>query len=177
MGPLLAFLRRHPRLLFGLGLVLAFVALRLAFFDADPPRYLPNGYHAIELFGEPPDKSHEARNYALFGAFHTNPVDNYQFWRAQSPVWVYPLAAFYSAFGVGYAQLRTFATLGSALGLVGLLFIARRRLSTVGTGALGLFVVCDYIGLHYGRVGLLEPALNALLVWVAFTLLQVERFT
>ena len=45
----------------------------------------------------------------------------------------------------------------------------------VGTGALGLFVVCDYIGLHYGRVGLLEPALNALLVWVAFTLLLARR--
>lgn len=175
MGPLLAFVRRHPRLLCGLGLLLAFIALRLAFIDADPPRYLPSGYHAIELFAEPPAKSHEARNYALFGAFHTNPVDNYQFWRAQSPAWVYPLAGFYSAFGVGYAELRTFATLSSALGLVGLLFVARRRLSAVGTGALGLFVVCDYIGLHYGRVGLLEPALNSLLVWVALTLLLARR--
>lgn len=155
--------------------MLAFVALRLAFIEADPPRYLPSGYHAIELFAEPPAKSHEARNHALFGAFHTNPVDNYQFWRAQSPAWVYPLAAFYGTFGVGYAQLRTFATLTSALGLVGLLLLARRRLSAVGTGALGVFVACDYIGLHYGRVGLLEPALNSLLVWVALTLLLARR--
>lgn len=175
MGSLLALVRRHPRWLFGLGVLFLFVGLRVAFIDADPPWSLPNGYAATELFVEPPAKSHEARNYALFGAFKTNPVDNYQFWRAQSPAWVYPLAGVYSVFGVRYATLRTFATATSALGLVGLLLLVRRRLSGVGQAALGAFVACDYIGLHYGRVGLLEPALDSVLVFVVLGLLLARR--
>src|ERR1035437_3511526 len=94
---------RHPRrarLALLVALLTLFVGLRLAFLTADPPLFLPNGLIANELFVEPPAKAHEARNLALFGAWQTSPVDNYQFWRVQSPVWVYPLAAWFRAFGV-----------------------------------------------------------------------------
>ena len=138
-------------------LVVLFVALRLVFLRADPPMSLPVGLTANELFVEPSAKSHEARNFALFGAFQTNPVDNYQFWRLQSPLWVYPLAAWFRAFGVSYASLRVFATMMATLGFVALLALASRKLDRVGVACVGLFAACDFSWILFGRAGLIEP--------------------
>ncbi len=163
------------RVVLGVLFVALFIAARLAFIHADPPRTLPSGYYASELFAEPPAKSHEARNFALFGAWQTNPVDNYQFWRAQSPAWVYPLAYFYRLFGVSYGSLRAFSTLSSAITIAALLALLRRCTTLVAYVAFGLFVAASYVGLHYERVGLLEPAVGSIIALVALCLLFARK--
>lgn len=125
-----------------------------------------------ELSAEPPAKSHEARNWALFGSFHLNPADNYQFWRLQSPFWVYPLAGFFKSFGVGYPQLRTFSSLYSALGFGTLLWLAFRYLSARTCVLFGLLMLLDGIYVQFSRSGLIEPAVST---WSAVVVLAVIR--
>jgi hypothetical protein len=153
-----------------------FIALRLVHLDADPPTSLPNGEtETSELVVEGPAKAHEARNEALFGNWRGRPANEYQFWRIQSPVWVYPLSWTFRVFGVGYPQLRVFSILTSVLGLLGALLIASRRLSGVPLASVGLLLSVNYYYIAYSRAGLLEPLLNgflALTVWfllLAFT--------
>jgi hypothetical protein len=155
-------------------LVLLFVALRCVHLDADPPTSF--GRRATrELIAEPAAKSHEARNYALFGAYHLNEADDYQFWRAQSPVWVYPLTGFFRVFGIDWPQLRLFSTLYAALGVAFVLAIAARFASMFAVLFIGGLLACDSMYFHYSRAGLLEPAVNT---WVAasmFGLILAER--
>jgi hypothetical protein len=158
-------------LVIGAAFVLAFVLLRCMHLDADAPLRFGR-YRTVELFAEPPAKSHEARNWALFGSFHVNPADNYQFWRAQSPFWVYPLAGFFECFGVGYPQLRIFSSLYSALGFATLLWLAWRYLASSVAILFGMLMLLDGMYIHYSRVGLLEPAVSA---WCAVAILAVVR--
>ncbi|HKP63292.1 MAG TPA: hypothetical protein VJV78_41425 [Polyangiales bacterium] len=154
--------------------VALFVALRCLLLSADPPRTI-NGRDARELYGEPPAKSHEARNYALFGAFQINQADDYQFWRAQSPAWVYPLAGYFRSFGTDYPQLRTFSTLYAAVGLGLLLWLAAELMRPSVWLFVALTLVLDPVYFHTSRVGFLEPAVatwNALMV---LALLRAER--
>jgi hypothetical protein len=156
------------------GLVLLFVGLRAVNLDADPPTAF--GSRATrELVSEPAAKSHEARNYALFGAYHLNEADDYQFWRAQSPVWVYPLTAFFKVFGTDWPQLRMFSTLYAALGIALLLTIAVRFLSPLAVAFTGGLLACDSLYFHYSRAGLLEPAVNSWLVACMLGLVLAER--
>ena len=80
---------RSLRLL--VALTLLFIGLRCWMLTADAPLSVL-GRDARELFAEPAAKSHEARNWAVFGAFKVSPVDDYQFWRAQSPATSEPAA-------------------------------------------------------------------------------------
>ncbi len=152
-----------------------FVLVRCLYLDADPP--LRIGPHdARELFAEPPAKSHEARNHALFGTFHVNPADDYQFWRVQSPLWVYPLARFFEAFGTSYPTLRVFSTLYAALGLLALMAMAAHFLTERALWFLGLVLVTDSVFFHTSRVGFLEPAVASYSsVAVLCLLLAVHR--
>lgn len=151
------------------GLVLLFIALRCVRLDADPPTRF--GLRATrELVAEPAAKSHEARNYAAFGAYHLNEADDYQFWRAQSPVWVYPLSGFFSAFGVDWPQLRLFSTLYAAFGVACVLAIAVRFASLLAVLFIGGLLALDSTYFHYSRAGLLEPAVNS---WIAASVLSL----
>lgn len=154
-----------------LGMVLLFIGIRSFHLNADPPLRM-DGYYARELFAEPPAKAHEARNFAVFGKWHLNPIDNYQFWRAQSPVWVYPLTLVFTTFGTDYPQLRLYATAYSAFGLAVLLWLAARYLSPPALLFAGFVLAIDHVYYHYARVGLLEPAVNA---WVAVAVLALLR--
>lgn len=145
-----------------------FLLLRLMRVEADPPIAHPDGRQAYELRVEGIAKAHEARNAAVFGSFQTNPVDNYQFWRAQSPVWVYPLSWFLKVFGAGYAQLRTFSVLGSLIGLAGLVAFASLRLGTTWAALAGLIALLNSYEIFFARSALLEPTVNS---WMTLTAL------
>lgn len=144
--------------------VVLFVGVRLVYLQADPPTDLPNSSREwTELIVEGPAKAQEARNKALFGDWKANPVDNYQFWRMQSPVWVYPLSWSFRAFGVGYPQLRVHSVIAAAIGLVAVLLIAGRRFSGWPLYASGLFIIVNFYYVFFSRSGLLEPMLNSML--------------
>jgi 4-amino-4-deoxy-L-arabinose transferase-like glycosyltransferase len=156
------------------GLTLLFIALRCVHLDADPPTSFGTR-PTRELVAEPAAKSHEARNYALFGSYHLNEADDYQFWRAQSPVWVYPLTGFFAAFGTDWPQLRLFSTLYAALGVAFVLAIAARLASTLAVLFIGALLAFDSLYFHYSRAGLLEPAVNTWVAASVFGLILAER--
>lgn len=156
-------------------LVAAFVAVRLVALDADPPWPLPNGQSGQELVVEGPAKAHEARKWALFGQFDTDPADEYRFWRAQSPAYVYPLAWWLATVGVGWAQLKIFGALATTLGLFGVLWLSLRRHGAVAMTAAGVLLGANFYAMHYSRAGLLEPYLNMLAVGVVAAGLAARR--
>lgn len=155
-------------------LTILFIGLRCVLLTADAPLDVL-GRDARELFAEPPAKSHEARNWAMFGAFKISPVDDYQFWRAQSPVWVYPLALFFRVFGTDYPQLRIFSTLYAAFGFVLLLAIAARFMRASTWCFVGLALALDPLYFHTARVGFIEPAVATWVTLAVFALLLAER--
>jgi 4-amino-4-deoxy-L-arabinose transferase-like glycosyltransferase len=156
-----------PRIALFLALIAMFLLLRLTRLEADPPSAHPDGRQAYELRVEGIAKAHEARNAAVFGNWQTNPADNYQFWRAQSPAWVYPLSWFLKVFGAGYAQLRTFSVLASMLGLVGLIAFASLRLSPNWAALAGLIALLNSYEIFFSRSALLEPAVNSGMTFTA----------
>lgn len=164
----------HLKLQLIAALTLLFIALRCLFLTADAPLRV-FGREARELYAEPPAKSHEARNWAMFGAWQLNPADNYQFWRAQSPAWVYPLAGFFRIFGTDYPQLRIFSTLYSALGFALLLVIASRFMRASTVAFVGLALALDPVYFHTSRVGFIEPAVATWVTLVVLALLLAER--
>jgi 4-amino-4-deoxy-L-arabinose transferase-like glycosyltransferase len=168
-------LMTHHRLILAIVLLVLFVGLRLAYLTADPPRNLPNHARIYELFTDPPAKSYEARNRALFGDWAASPADNYQFWRLQAPVWVYPLSWFYRLFGVGYAQMRIYSTLCAASGLLVLLALAARRLRGGSYLLAGSFLTFNYYYIIYGRSGLLEALLNTFVILTVLCLFLAQR--
>lgn len=166
----------HHRLLLGVVLIFAFFALRLAYITADPPMRLPNYVRVYEFFTDPPAKSYEARNWALFGQWATAPTDNYQFWRLQAPVWVYTLAGFYRVFGVGYLQMRVFSTICAATGLAAMLVFAARKLRGWPYFLAGSFITFNFYYVIFSRSGLLETMLNTFVILtVLFLYLAQER--
>lgn len=149
-----------------------FLLGRTAFITADPPPDLPNGYDSYELFAEPMAKAHEARNRALFDTWQTNPVDNYQYWRAQSPAWVYPLWLWFEVSGVTYASLRSFSAFAAAAGLLVMLIFCRHRMSLWSSAVAGAFVAFNFYAILYQRSGLLEVAVSS---WLALLALALYR--
>ncbi|MEN0062307.1 MAG: glycosyltransferase family 39 protein [Myxococcota bacterium] len=165
-----------PRDHYGAALaVVAFALLALSFLGADPPTeppWLMAKEELIEFVVEGPAKAHEARNWALFGEWHRNPVDNYQFWRIQSPLWVYPLAGAFRWFGTGYATLQAFAVGFALVGMIGLW----RLLRDVAPGPLGVAAMWLYgtslLVTLLSRSGMTEVVLNAAAVWMMWTLVR-----
>ncbi len=171
-----ATLARHHKLIIAVVLIGLFIGIRLLYLTADAPLGLPNGVRVHELFTDPPAKSFEARNRALFGVWRTSESDNYQFWRLQAPVWVYPLSWFYRAFGVGYAQMRIFSTLCAASGLAVFLAFAAKRLRGFPYLLAGSFLTFNFYYIIFGRSGLLEALLNTpVILTVLFLYLAQKR--
>jgi 4-amino-4-deoxy-L-arabinose transferase-like glycosyltransferase len=152
-------------ILFLLGLNLL---ARLAWVRADAPTSLPNSFSIQDGFRDEAEKSHEARNWALFGEWRTSSADDFQFWKKQSPVWVYPLGWYFKVFGVGYLQLRIFSVFFSMLSLGFLCYWSFRR-----GGAPAALVVMTGLGLNfyfllYSRIGLIEGMMNCWMVFAVF---------
>ncbi len=157
---------------FWVAIVTVYLGMRSVYLDADAPRRLAHGGIGTELLVEPVAKSHEARNWAMTGRFQTNPADNYQFWRPQAPVWVYPVAGMFRVFGTTYATLRVTATIYGLVGLVGVILLANRRWGASGAVMAGVFFATDNVGVFFGRSGLLEPIVAA---WLILALYAVDR--
>jgi 4-amino-4-deoxy-L-arabinose transferase-like glycosyltransferase len=170
-----AWVKARPELTMAIVLTVVFIAIRLAWVTADPPLTLPNRARVYELYTDPPAKSYEARNHALFGQWATSPADNYQFWRIQAPLWVYPISWFYQLFGAGYAQMRTFSTLSAAAGLVLFLLFAQKKLRGLPYFLAGSFLVFNYYYILFARSGLLEALLNTYVILCVFCLYQARR--
>ena len=147
-----------PLLLLGL-----FLAFRLVLVDADPPSHYPYGRFAQELIVEGPAKASEARRFGLFGTFATKEADAYHIWSIQSPVYVYPLAAFFRTFGTGWVPLRFFCALAAGIGLLFFFRLGRTHRDPWVAPAACVLVALSFFDAQLTRSGLLEPYLNAVL--------------
>lgn len=163
---------RSTVVLFWIAAVALFLGLRAVAVGADAPRTLAHGSVGYEMLVEPPAKAHEARNWALFGSFHTHPTDNYQFWRPQSPLWVYPLAGTFRVFGTSYETLRMTAAAFGLAGLFALGLWGHRRWGPSGAVLAVLMMAVDNVGIFWGRSGILEPIVAA---WVALAFYLLDR--
>jgi hypothetical protein len=157
--------------------VVAFVLLSGLFPDADPPKPL-TGFRddlSLELIVEAPAKAHEARNWALFGEWKRNPADSYQFWRVQSPVWVYPLAWSFRLFGVSYPTLRWFGLVIALVGVLGMVRFGRLGLPPPALAAASWAFAVNLFVTQVARSGLVEIALNTAAVWMVIALYAARR--
>lgn len=157
---------------------LALLVLAGLFPEADPVSRLPGGLNrtlALEFLVEAPAKAHEARNWALFGEWHRNPADNYQFWRVQAPVWVYPLAWAFKLFGVSYTTLRWFTLAFGMAGFVGFVLMMRRTLTPWAATAAAWLYATNLFAVLMARMGMIEVLLNAAAVWLVLALLPARR--
>ena len=140
------------------------LGVRLIALSADPPATYPTGEPARELLVEGPAKAAEARRFGLFGRYATD-ADDYRIWGVHSPAFVAPLARFFAVFSPGYVALRVFCGLAGALGLVGLFALARRHADPRVAPIACLIVCASFHDLQLTRSGLIEPYLNAVLIW------------
>jgi len=157
-------------------LLLCWIVPRVLYLDADPPSRLPNEINsALDFIVEPPAKSHEARNFALFGRWKTNPADEYQFWRMQSPVWVYSLAYVYKVFGVRYVVLRGFCVAVAGIGFVVALALARRRHDWLTIFAVFPLWAFNFYCVAWDRSGLIEVMISTWILVMVYCLDRAEE--
>jgi 4-amino-4-deoxy-L-arabinose transferase-like glycosyltransferase len=126
---------------------------------------------------EAPAKAYEARKLALFGTLATSEADEYRFWSVQSPAYVFPLGAFMSLAGVGYAELRIYGVLVGLLGHLLLLGMLYGRISPLSLLVVGAFTGIHFYYLHYLRAGLLEPSVNTWIIVCVACALAAKRDT
>jgi 4-amino-4-deoxy-L-arabinose transferase-like glycosyltransferase len=141
---------------------------RLLWIRADAPISLPNNFSIQDGFRDEAEKSHEARNWALFHEWKTSPADEFQFWIKQSPAWVYPLGLYFRILGVGYLQLRLFSVFFSLLSLGFLTFWAWKRGGPVPAIFMLIGLGLNFYFLLYSRIGLIEGMMNAWMVFAVF---------
>jgi len=150
---------------------LVFVGLRIAYLQADPPVTLPHEINTSpDFFVEPTAKAHEARNRAVHGAWQTHPADKYQFWRAQSPCWVYPLSWVFRVVGTSYMSMRGFSIAVALAGFLAFAALARDRPRGFWFGAALLCV--NFYSILYDRSGLIEVMVSSS---VALMVLCLDR--
>jgi 4-amino-4-deoxy-L-arabinose transferase-like glycosyltransferase len=167
--------RSHSLSLIGLILLLLLSSgLKLVHLRADAPRLFPNGFESSDPVKDEAAKSYEARNRALFGAWVTSPADDYRYWNTLSPAWTHSLWLWFKLCGVSYPALRLFSVLWAALGIfaVGRFFPAQKN-ALAGPLAAILFAFNFYL-LIYGRLGLMETALNTALLGSVMLLVRAE---
>jgi len=145
-------------------LVLLSTGLKLVHLRADAPRLLPNGFSSSAPVKDEAAKSYEARNRALFGHWTTSPADDYRYWNTLSPAWTHSLMLWFKLFGVSYPSLRLFSIFWSALAVLILWrFFPPPNHQAAGPLAAILYALNFYL-LIYGRLGLIETALNTLIL-------------
>lgn len=139
------------------------VGLRVADLRADGPTFFPNGLTESAPVKDEAAKCLAPRNRVLFGAWSPSPLDDYRFWETLSPVWTGSLYLWFAACGPGYSQARMFSVFWSLVSMVALFFILSGRSLRAGLLA-AVFFAANFYLVSFGRLGLLETMLNALLI-------------
>ncbi len=148
---------------------------RLYRLDADPSTPIVTGYVEQTYFRDEAAKIHEARNKALFGEWKLNAADEYQFWRAQSPVWVYGLYLWFRLVGVSYASARLHVVVYALAGLALLFWLVAARYGTLAAIAATTLASFNFAYLQYTRLALMEAVLIFYLLAATAALFAVER--
>jgi 4-amino-4-deoxy-L-arabinose transferase-like glycosyltransferase len=159
-------------------LLILFVSggIRFLRISADAPQTFPNGFSSSAPVKDEAAKSYEARYRALFGRWTLSERDDYRYWKTLSPVWTYSLWLWFEAFGVSYFSVRLFSIVLSLIStLLIYLILKKSHGASAGLAAAFLFGFNFYL-LIYGRLGLMETALNAALILTAFIMTRsLER--
>lgn len=143
--------------------------------DLDAPDTIVRGYSAQAHYRDEPAKAHEARNKAIWQHWSLSDLDEYGFWRAQSPAWVWGEYLWFRAFGVGLLQARAFVVVHSIVALALLMWLALIRHGLPSAVAVGLLLGLNWAYLVFSRLALMEGALLCWLVIVTVALSQLER--
>ncbi len=152
--------------------ILAGGGIKFLRIDADAPQVFPNGFGSDATVKDEAAKSYEARNRTLFDAWSLSEKDDYRYWRTVSPVWSYMVWLWLEAFGVSYFSLRVFSIVWSAVsGLLVFLLLRRSHGEPAGLAAAFFFSFNFYL-LIYGRLGLMETALNGVLILTALIIVR-----
>ena len=151
-------------LLLLLVLLLLSTGIKLIHLRADAPQLFPNGFASSAPVKDEAAKSYEARNRALFGHWTASPADDYRYWNTLSPAWTHSLMLWFKLFGVSYPSLRLFSILWSVLAvLIVWRFFPSSQHPAAGPLAATLYALNFYL-LIFGRLGLIETALNTLIL-------------
>ncbi|NVB36470.1 glycosyltransferase family 39 protein [Pseudenhygromyxa sp. WMMC2535] len=149
--------------------------LRVWDLGLDPPEQVVPHYRGQAHFRDEAAKAHEARNRAIFGEWRLSALDEYGFWRVQSPAWVYGEWLWFEAFGVGLIQARMFVVVHGLVALILLFWLAMVRhglpAAVISTGLMGL----NWAYLIYSRLALMEGALLCWLIIATCALAQLDR--
>jgi hypothetical protein len=161
-------------------LVLAALLVALSFFrlwklDLDPPTVVVPGYGDQAHYRDEAAKAHEARNMAKWGQWSLSEADEYEFWRAQSPAWVWGECGWFRLFGVGVVSGRAFVVVHTIVALALLMWLALIRHGLPTAIAVGLLLGLNWGYLIYSRLALMEGALLCWLLVATLALSQLDR--
>lgn len=159
-----------------LGAVLLVLSLlRVWHLEVDPPHQIVWGYGDEAHFRDEPAKAHEARNMAKWGTWSLSELDEYGFWRAQSPSWVWGEYLWFRAFGVGVVEARLFVVVHSIVALALMMWLALIRRGLPAAVAAGLLLGTNWAYLVFSRLALMEGALICWLLVASVGLSQLDR--
>jgi hypothetical protein len=143
--------------------------------ELDAPETVVRGYSAQAHYRDEAAKAHEARNMAKWERWSLSDLDEYGFWRAQSPAWVWGEYLWFRAFGVGLPQARMFVIVHSIVALALLMWLAMLRHGLPSAVAVGLLLGLNWAYLVFSRLALMEGALLCWLIIATVGLSQLER--
>lgn len=158
-----------------MGLLLLLTLPRVWELELDAPETVVRGYSAQAHYRDEAAKAHEARNMAKWQRWSLSDLDEYGFWRAQSPSWVYGEYLWFRAFGVGLPQARLFVIVHSIVALALLMWLAMIRHGLPSAVAVGLLLGLNWAYLVFSRLALMEGALLCWLLVATVGLSQLER--
>jgi hypothetical protein len=157
------------------GLLLLLTLPRVWQLELDAPETVVPGYSAQAHYRDEPAKAHEARNKAKWDRWSLSDYDEYGFWRAQSPAWVWGEYLWFRAFGVGLIQARSFVIVHTIVALALLMWLAMIRHGLPTAIAAGLLLGLNWAYLVFSRLALMEGALLCWLLVVTVALSQLDR--
>jgi hypothetical protein len=169
--------REHSRRAWWLlaGLLLLLTLPRVWQLELDPPNTIVRGYSDQAHYRDEAAKAHEARNQAKWDRWSLSELDEYGFWRAQSPSWVWGETLWFRAFGVGLVEARVFVVVHSIVALALLMWLAMVRHGLPTAVAAGLLLGLNWAYLVFSRLALMEGALLCWLLLASAALSQFER--
>lgn len=156
-------MRARSSILLLLLIIAAGVSLRTVHLDADGPTRFPNGLTDPSPIEDEAGKGFAARSRILFGAWSPSAADDYRFWEVLSPVWTWMLYFWFKVIGPGIVSFRLFSVFWSAVSIAVIYLVLAKR-SRPAALAAAVLVAVNFYAVIFGRLGLLETMLNALLL-------------